>query len=302
MSAGTGFNQGGGISSVQAGTNISIDNTDPSNPVISSTADDITVVTNYSALPPANTVSGKFYWCSEAQGTWWLPGGLGGTYYNKGVYYSNGTEWEYIETPYQATQAEVNTGTNDDKFVTPLTLNSWSALETCSTFDELLSNVFTMQPQTGGTTVVGWHARIYFYPLLVRRKTTLTEIALAVVQGATGGEVRLAIYNSLNGLPNSLLYETGVLNSTSAGIKSELITPNLVLQPGLYYRAMQSSLSGIGIRGGSGVQWIPNPTVTQGFNNTNFQQDYPTFQAFPATATPIFSSPGNTLHIYIKAL
>ena len=92
-------------------------------------ADDIIVVANYSALPAANTVSGQFYWCSASQGTSWLPGTLGGTYYNSGLYYSNGTTWEFLNVPYQATQAEVDTGTNNDKFVTPSTFTNatqWS--------------------------------------------------------------------------------------------------------------------------------------------------------------------------------
>jgi hypothetical protein len=84
----------------------------------------ITTVANYSALPAANTVSGKFYWCEASQGTKWLPFSVGGTYYNSGMYYSNGTTWEYSETPYQATQSEVNTGTNTDKFVSPSTLTN----------------------------------------------------------------------------------------------------------------------------------------------------------------------------------
>ena len=81
----------------------------------------ITVVANYSALPDPTTVSGKFYWCSASQGAKYLPGSIGGTYYSAGQYYSNGTTWEFIDVPYQATQTEVNTGTNTDKFVTPNT-------------------------------------------------------------------------------------------------------------------------------------------------------------------------------------
>lgn len=83
--------------------------------------DPITVVANYSALPNPTTVAGRFYWAESPQGTQWLPGSLGGTYYNSGIYYSNGTIWTYIETPYQATQLEVDTATNNNKFVTPLT-------------------------------------------------------------------------------------------------------------------------------------------------------------------------------------
>ena len=92
----------------------------------------ITVVANYSVLPSASTVSGKFYWCSASQGTEWLPGSLGGTYYSNGLYYSNGITWQYLIVPYQATQSEVDAGTVTDKFVTPKTLNDaikWTTKE-----------------------------------------------------------------------------------------------------------------------------------------------------------------------------
>lgn len=86
----------------------------------------ITVVANYSALPNPTTVAGKFYWCSASQGTPWLPFSLGGTYYNSGLYYSNGTAWEFHKTPSQASQSQVNVGTNTTMFVTPATLNGYS--------------------------------------------------------------------------------------------------------------------------------------------------------------------------------
>ena len=84
----------------------------------------IITVANYSALLAigASNVPNMFYWCSSAQGTSWLPGPLGGTYYNSGLYYSNGTTWEYMNSPYQATQLEVDAGIVADKFVTPSTL------------------------------------------------------------------------------------------------------------------------------------------------------------------------------------
>lgn len=111
------------VKSLIAGNNITI--TDNGNDVtIATTSQKFTVVANYSALPDPTTVSGKFYWVSNSQGTKWLPGALGGTYYDSGVYYSNGTTWEYTDIPYNATQAEVNTGTNNDKFVTPNTLTN----------------------------------------------------------------------------------------------------------------------------------------------------------------------------------
>lgn len=99
----------------------------------------ITVVTNYSALPAPNTVTGQFYWVENSQGTAWLPGSLGGTYYPKGLYYSNGVSWIVTDAPYQASQVEVDAGVNNDKFVTPLTLENaakWSSKLDVSVFDE----------------------------------------------------------------------------------------------------------------------------------------------------------------------
>jgi hypothetical protein len=86
----------------------------------------IVVVSNYSALPLATTVTGLFYWCSNSQGTKWLPGSLGGTYYNSGMYYSNGANWEFLNVPYQATQPTVDAGINNDQFLTSFTFENAS--------------------------------------------------------------------------------------------------------------------------------------------------------------------------------
>lgn len=55
-----GSGPGGGVNSVNSGTDITVDNTDPANPIINFTGsyqDPITVVANYSALPAVGTVS-----------------------------------------------------------------------------------------------------------------------------------------------------------------------------------------------------------------------------------------------------
>lgn len=103
----------------------------------------IVEVANYSALPAANTVTGELYAVLASQGTKWLPGSLGGTYYPKGLYYSDGVDWIYTETPYNASQATVNTGTNDDQFVTSKTLNDSAQLASKA---PLASPVFTGNP------------------------------------------------------------------------------------------------------------------------------------------------------------
>lgn len=90
---------------------------------------EVLTAANFSALPLAADHNGEFYWCLASQGTSWLPGTLGGTFYPKGLYYSDGSSWANHPVPYQATITEVNTGTNDDKFLTPSTFtnaNKWS--------------------------------------------------------------------------------------------------------------------------------------------------------------------------------
>ena len=163
---------GGGITSVVGGTNITIDNTDPSNPIINGVAaSSIIVVANYSALPAPNTVTGKFYWCSASQGTSWIPGSSGGTYYSAGLYYSNGTTWEYLNVPYQATQAEVNAGINTDKFLTPSTFQN----------SEQLNN---KEPAITATTNVDfWSgAKTFINFASTVRSSVLTGLSLATNQ------------------------------------------------------------------------------------------------------------------------
>jgi len=48
--------------------------------------------TDLSTTIPAG-ISGRFAYCIASEGTAWLPGSFGGSYYNKGWYYDNGTEW-----------------------------------------------------------------------------------------------------------------------------------------------------------------------------------------------------------------
>jgi hypothetical protein len=90
---------------------------------------------NFSALPPAADNNGKYYHVLNSQGTKWLPGWVGGTFYSKGFYYSDGVDWVFVgDVPYNATQTEVNTGTNTTQFVTPATLASLASAT--KTFDD----------------------------------------------------------------------------------------------------------------------------------------------------------------------
>ena len=81
----------------------------------------INTVSNFASLPDPTLASEDFYWVSSTQGYRIL-----GTYKSNGLYYSNGTSWEYIDAPTTATQNEVNTGTLTDKYLTPSTFENAS--------------------------------------------------------------------------------------------------------------------------------------------------------------------------------
>lgn len=105
-------------------------------------------VANYSALPNPIGLGGVTYAVVASQGTKWLPGSLGGTYYPKGLYYSDNTNWVFTETPYNANQATVDIGINDDSFVTPKTFTNASKWNTKQ--DALVSgtNIKTIEGQS----------------------------------------------------------------------------------------------------------------------------------------------------------
>ena len=91
-------------------------------------------VDTYSLLPAANGNTGNCYLVLNDQGTAWLPGSFGGTFYAKGVYYSNGSIWTLMSSvPYQATQLETDAGTVDNVFVTPLKLANYSGFDNLQT-------------------------------------------------------------------------------------------------------------------------------------------------------------------------
>jgi hypothetical protein len=84
-------------------------------------------VANYSALPDPTTVRlYDVYIVDNAQGNKFWYGSIGGTYYPSGAYYSNLTKWIYSESASKATQAEVDAGTDSEKYITPETFTNAS--------------------------------------------------------------------------------------------------------------------------------------------------------------------------------
>lgn len=157
---------------------------------------EIVVVENYSALPDPTLHTGEFYWVENTQGTKWLPFSLGGTFYNSGLYYSNGVAWTFLEVPYQATQLEVNTGTNNDKFVTPLTLNNYNKWDEKLDVSALPSNL-VLYATTTPSVISG-------YNLMV---TNIADVDYDVV----AVDVSTGVITTTNQLVGQLVTREGII-------------------------------------------------------------------------------------------
>lgn len=143
------------------------------------------VVTQYSNLPDPTTVNGEFYFVEQNQGTKWLPGSLGGTFYAKGLYYSNGVEWIYGgEFPINASQIETDAGFLVDKFISPNTLANyfkWSIKQDNIQFQDDTINLGT----SGDVDTIDFGAGL---------TATRTGNTITVTGSSSSGETVVNIY------------------------------------------------------------------------------------------------------------
>ena len=115
-------------------------------------------VSTYADLPPAADYPNRIYAVLTSTGNRWLPAWLGGNFYPKGFYLSDGTTWNYMgEFPNQATQAQVDAGILSDVFVSPATLANTTLLDETyrytTTSTNLLSGDGTLECKGTGITI-----------------------------------------------------------------------------------------------------------------------------------------------------
>ena len=230
---------------------------------IAAIPDPITVVANYAALPAAATVTGEFYWAESSQGTQWLPGSLGGTYYPLGIYYSNGVSWSHIETPYQATQLEVNAGSNDTKFVTPLTGQV----------------AYAFKPGiAGGQTIIGGTGVTDALTLQgTSGNGTLTDKALRVLVGNNGATEAVSIKNNGNVTIQNGTIASPALNFTgaetsgfsySSSNNGALKLSLAGVQMGHFGFALASGASSVNGQGNLMLGYLAGQNITDAFSTT----------------------------------
>jgi hypothetical protein len=133
-----------------------------------------------------------------------------------------------------------------------------------------------------------------------RKTCTITSLSVWALTGVAGGNVRLAIYSDLNGLPNTLIVETGNIACTSSGLKEGVITPTTLLSGTTYHIAHQVSSGTISLKYNISEE-------TNYYDPTNFVYVFNVsaafvYAAFPSTfpAVTYQSAAGFSEIIYLK--
>lgn len=172
----------------------------------------IATAANYAALPDPTLNPDTYINVLASQGTKWLPGVLGGTYYSKGFYYSDGISWSFVgEVPWQATQADVDAGIITDQFVSPATL----AAATTTGANKALSNLASVAINTdlvgavaGGMGIRGGSAADD--DLILEGTTHATKTSSYVLLQPNGGNVGIG-----TSTPATALHVAGSGSGTS---------------------------------------------------------------------------------------
>lgn len=126
--------------------------------------------------------------------------------------------------------------------------------------------------------------RIYFAPFHVERSAVISAIVLEVTIQAAAATARAGIYSADDKLqPLSLLADSGDIDCSTLGIKSAIV-PNVILPPGNYLLAFNSSNSATQFRLANGN--TPSAGVSRTLGTAPFSQVW-------YTAAPVIGVPAN---------
>lgn len=135
------------------------------------------------------------------------------------------------------------------------------------------------------TGLNGWVGGIIYVPIPIGETQTFTRIGEEVTTGIAGQNIRLALYRSVNGLPATLIEDSGNLSAVTNGLKNfpftSPVTVNAIEKQ--VFAAIQVSNNSIGLRVANSV--CLNYFNGSGLTGSLFSQ-YQAFGAFPANATP----------------
>ena len=170
-------------------------------------------------------------------------------------------------------------------------------LDAKSSSDEYLTGGWNIPSMSTYSSTPNWAGTAWFTPFIVRRNTVFTEIGCSLSAGVAGGSARLGIYNNNINQPSTVVYQSGTIDCSTAGFKSEVFSQVLTLQPGIYWRVGQVSSNTISIRNGFANIIIPNNTDSNLCNVRTISRTYSAFTDNPSTS---FNNPLYSLCVFLK--
>ena len=81
---------------------------------------------------------------------------------------------------------------------------------------------------------------LYAMPFVVSKPCSINDMGINITAGVTSAQVRVGIYTDLNGYPDTRLKDGGALTASAAAFDSNVVTPALALDPGIYWVAVVS--------------------------------------------------------------
>lgn len=157
---------------------------------------------------------------------------------------------------------------------------------------------------TTSATTAGINGYMISQKISGRKTCTITSLSAYCNTGVAGGNIRIAIYSDLNGLPNTLIAgtDTGNISCATTGLKEGAITPYTLVSGTVYHVVIQASSGTISLRYNLNQEkayWSPSVS-----NNVFSILASSTYIAFPATFPTItFYYDNATFNtcIYLKA-
>lgn len=145
--------------------------------------------------------------------------------------YPNLTELTYVKGATSSIQTQINNLTT----ALPNDVSAWRKTG-AATFKRYYNNSLTGLALS--TQSVGRN-NIQYMPLIVSRACTMDEVGMEITGAGTAGSVvRIGLYNSTNLLPTTLIFDAGTILGDSATAQFITLGTPQVLQPGLYYWAV----------------------------------------------------------------
>jgi len=139
---------------------------------------------------------------------------------------------------------------------------------------------------TATTTAAAGSGTILYTPRWVPRAYTISNLYVEVTTATASGEARVAIYSDSNGVPGSLLWESGVIDCTTTGKKT--VSPSLSVARGNYWTAIRANNGAVVFRAANlaiVAPWIGEATGATSLGGGPTQRtEAGTYGAFPSTA------------------